>query len=735
MNYSLQNGVNWFQFSLVSALCLLVSCTMNETYQTWEIYKGGPDANNYSSLHQINKSNVKDLEVTWSFYPNDEPEGFQFWKYECNPIVIDNVMYLTSAWRWLYAIDAASGKKIWSFDPLEGERGGGVLRGVTYWSGNGQGRIFVTAGNRLYCVDAKTGTAVNSFGDNGKIILDIPQEGRELPGSVKLSTPGIIFNDLIIIGAAVAESAGAAPGDVRAYNVHTGDLVWTFHTIPQPGEFGYETWPEEAYKYAGGANNWAGMSLDEERGIVYVPTGSPTYDYYAADRHGANLFGNCLIALEAATGKYIWHFQTVHHDIWDYDLPTAPNLITVHRNGEKIDAVAQPTKMGFIYVLDRETGEAVFPVEERPVPASRIPGEQAWPTQPFPLKPESFARQAITENNIFKLSNESLEYNEQIINKLYHRGIFTPPAESETLLIPGSRGGGEWGGGAYDLESGILYINSNESPEIAKIEKVRKSTNADGQTLFEAGQGIYLTYCASCHGADKTGIEANPSLVNIDQRLKKQEMLNIIDNGAGIMPAFASLIDGYEDELLAFLTESGKDELTSGSMAPQDTSSTYLNVTAHNYLLDSLGSPLINPPWGTLNAIDMNTGEFIWKIPLGNDPEYQKPGDPPTGMENYGGPVVTAGGLVFIAATMDSMFRAFDKDTGELLWETELPGNGLATPAVYEVNGRQYVAIAVSIGENLNHNKSGVIAFARRRNHTSGQKSKWGCFFGLGTRD
>ena len=691
----------------------LAGCEVKQpSYRTWQVYKGGPEANNYSAIDQVNKSNVKNLEVAWEFYPDDAPEGFRIWKYECNPIVIDGVMYLTSAWRWLYALDAASGQQLWSFDPLQGERGGGVLRGVTYWKDpqSDHARIFVSARNRLYAVNAKTGVAVSEFGEGGSISLNVSQPERESPGSVRLSTPGIIYGDLIIIGAAVSESPDAAPGPVRAFNVRDGALVWTFNTIPKPGEFGYETWPEDAYKNVGGANNWAGMSLDEKRGIVYVPLGSPTYDYYGADRIGANLFGNCLVALEAATGKYLWHFQTVHHDLWDYDLPTAPNMVTLERDGRKIDAVAQPTKMGFVYVLDRLTGEPLFPVEERSVLASDIPGEQAWPTQPFPTKPKSFSRQHITSSDVIGYSDESYDGNLKYVNSLWSEGLFTPLGLNTTVMYPGSRGGAEWGGGAYDPESGVLFINSNDMPELGKLGKTRVKQET-AATLYQAGEQLYNSQCASCHGSDRGGVESMPSLIDLEQRLTKEEMVQIISRGSGIMPSFTKLLEQSKNELLAFLTETGKDTPVIPQQ-DQDTTTTYRNVINKQLLVDSLGRPMIKPPWATLNAIDLNSGEFVWTIPLGRHPELQLPGEPDTGMENYGGPVVTAGGLVFIAATLDGMFRAFDKDSGELLWEFELPGNGLANPAVYEIDGKQYITIAVSIGERLNHTESGMISFS-----------------------
>lgn len=698
---------------IVSVLLLgfmIISCKKEITNQSWSIYKGGADANNYSSLDQINKSNVQDLEVAWTFYPEDEPESFRIWKYECNPITVDTVMYLTSAWRWLYAIHAETGRKIWSFDPLDGRRGGGVLRGVTWWKGEGKERIFVTAGNHLISVDARNGRLDTLFGDHGRVDLNI-DEGGGRDTRVQVSTPGIIYRNLIILGAAVSESSGAAPGHVRAFDVNSGALVWTFHTIPWPGETGYETWPEDGYKFGGGANNWAGMSLDMARGMVFVPTGSPTYDYYGADRPGSNLFGNCVLALNAATGELIWYFQTVHHDIWDYDLPTAPNLITVKKDGETIDAIAQPTKMGFIYVLNRETGKPVFLVEERPVPQSKIPGEESWPTQPFPTKPAPFARQSMTQEDLAHFDPQTYTANRETLAGLWHEGIFTPPDTAGTLLIPGSRGGAEWGGGAYDPESGVIYINSNDSPELGRMAKVRKHPETTNESLYSAGQKFYNTYCAACHGADKRGIEANPSLLDISSRLEDREILDKLRTGSAIMPSFASLIKGQEEEILAFLNDTGKDILSKSDVMEDDTSTTYLNITAHGYFLDTLGRPAISPPWGTLSAINLNTGDYLWKIPLGNDPEWQKPGDPPTGTENYGGPVVTAGGVVFIASTLDRKFRAFDKDTGQLLWEYELPGNGLATPATYMINGTQYLSIAVSIGENLSHEKSGVVTF------------------------
>jgi quinoprotein glucose dehydrogenase len=498
------------------------------------------------------------------------------------------------------------------------------------------------------------------------------------------------------LGSEVSELYGAAPGDIRAYNVLTGKLEWTFHTIPHPGEPGYETWPEDAWQYVGGANNWGGMSLDEKRGIVYVPLGSPSYDYYGADRVGQNLYGNSLVALEAKTGKYIWHFQAVHHDLWDYDLPAPANLVTVEREGKMVDAVALTTKIGFLFLLDRETGEPLFPVEERPVPASTLPGEKAWPTQPFPLQPAPYARQFITEEDLADFSPASRDSIRKVFRELRYEGLYTPPDLRGTLMVPGSRGGSEWGGAAYDPATGLLFVNANESPEIARIQKATPKLSAADQTVYELGKAFYSTYCANCHGADRKGLESvNPSLLNLDQRMTQQQALQRIKSGGGKMPPFASIVEGYEEAILSYLFEINKEVMAQKSAKTADTAAQFVNLTAYSHFRDSERRPAIKPPWGTLNAINLHTGEYAWRIPLGNYPELQKEGAPPTGTENWGGPIVTAGGLVFIAATMDKKFRAFDKETGEMLWETTLPGNGYATPATYMVEGKQYVSIAV----------------------------------------
>jgi quinoprotein glucose dehydrogenase len=697
-------------FSLLVFLLLAGYQVRTDDDWTWSTYKADAESSSYAPLAQINASNVSQLKLAWTLAVNDMPPSARPGSSECNPIVVDGVMYATSAKHWVYAINAATGQQLWSFDPFDGAEGGGVSRGVTYWKSGTDSRILFTGGDQLFALDARTGKPISTFGKNGKVSMNIGLRDDPETISVIPTSPGIVYKDLLIMGAEVSELYGAQPGYIRAYDCKTGKLIWTFHTIPLPGEPGYETWPKDAYKYAGGVNDWAGMSLDTKRGIVFLALGSPSYDFYGADRKGKNLYGNSVVALDATTGRYRWHFQTVHHDLWDFDLPAPPNLVTVRKDGKIVDAVAQVTKHGFVFVLNRETGESLFPIEERPVPVSHLPGEEAWPTQPFPTKPKPFARQLMTEAD---LTNYSAAGRDSILKKfrsMRYEGLFTPPDLKGTLMLPGSRGGAEWGGAAYDPATSMLYIKSNDSPEIQSMKKVDQDQEAKDMTVFAQGKGLYMTYCVSCHGRDKNGDEPNyPSLIGLKNRMSREAALDKIRKGGGKMPAFASVIKGKERGIIAFLYEK---EQNSGKVTKFETGKTktgadkYLNLTAYGHFRDPNGNPALRPPWGMLHALNLSTGEYAWQIPLGNDEKRQEPGMPETGQEGSAGPIVTAGGLVFIGGTADKQLRAFDKSTGKLLWKTALPAVANATACSYMVKGKQYVALSVG---GAKENPSGSI--------------------------
>jgi quinoprotein glucose dehydrogenase len=511
--------------------------------------------------------------------------------------------------------------------------------------------------------------------------------------SVVLTTPGTIYRDLLIIGGRDAESLPASPGDIRAYDVRTGKLRWSFHTIPHPGEFGYETWPKDAWTYIGAANNWAGMSLDVERGIVFVPTGSAASDFYGANRLGDDLFANSLLALDAETGRRIWHFQAVKHDLWDRDFPSPPALVTVKRDGQNVPAVAQTTKHGYVFLFDRLTGKPLFPIEYRKYPASTVEGEVAAETQPLPTKPEPFARQILTEEMLTNRTPEAHQAALELFRKFRSEGQFVPPSVGkETVIFPGMDGGAEWGGPAFDPETGWLYINANE---MAWTESLVESP--PGGT---SGRALYLRHCASCHRDDLTGAPPQfPSLAGIGGRRREDEVRIIVWEGGGRMPSFSSLPPDSISAIIRFVM-TGEDKPTTGVAAGPSPIHLKYRFTGYHKFLDPEHYPAISPPWGTLNAIDLNTGEYAWKVPLGEYPELAAKGMGNTGTENYGGPIVTAGGLLFIAATnFDNKFRAFDRKTGELLWQTTLPFAGNATPATYEVDGQQFVVIAAGGGK------------------------------------
>jgi quinoprotein glucose dehydrogenase len=523
---------------------------------------------------------------------------------------------------------------------------------------------------------------------------------------IAATTPGIIFKDLLILGSIVNETLPAAPGDIRAYDVRTGKIRWTFHTIPHPGEFGYNTWPKDAWQYIGGANNWSGMSLDEKRGLVFVPTGSASFDFYGSNRKGDNLFANTLLALDAATGKRVWHFQAVRHDIWDRDFPSAPTLVTVQRNGKPVDAVAQIAKSGVVFLFERATGKPLFPIEERRVPQSDVDGEITAKTQPFPTAPPPFARQSFTEDQVTDRTPEAHKAVLERLRQVRSGGQFLPPSLQGTVILPGFDGGGEWGGAAFDPQTGRLYVNANEMPWIMRLVE-RKDTGPI------TGKSLYTQKCATCHRADRAGSPPEfPSLIGIGEKHTDSEIDNVIRKGNGRMPGFADMKPEETKAITRYIAKGEEKELDLGAGRSTAATDQKYRFDGYNKFLDPDGFPAIKPPWGTLNAIDLNKGTIAWQIPFGEHPELvEKMGI--TGSENYGGPIVTAGGVIFIGATTrDRKFRVFDKDTGGLLWQTLLPAGGNATPATYEVNGRQYVVIGAGGGKSGAPSGGSYVSFA-----------------------
>jgi len=683
----------------------------DEAARGWPAHGGNLAHTQFSPLAQINTGNVARLAVAWVHHTGDAREDNRS-QIQCNPIVVGSVLYGTSAGLKAFALDAATGRELWSFDPFAGpgERPVGVNRGLMYWEEGGEARVLFGAGPHLYALDARTGRPAAGFGRDGRV--DLREDlGRDVTGLHLVSTtPGVIWRDLVIMGMRVGEGpAPAAPGHIRAYDVRSGRLRWTFHTIPWPGEFGYETWPEDAWKRVGGANTWSGISLDAERGVVFAPTGSAAYDFWGGNRAGANLFANCILALDAATGKRLWHYQVVHHDIWDRDVPAAPILFTLRRGSRKVEALAQITKSGHVFVLDRQTGQPLFPVEEQSAPPSDLDGEKTWPTQPLPLKPPPFARQALTEADVTDRTPEARREVLEKLGRLRTGRQFIPPSRQGTVIFPGFDGGGEWGGAAIDPATGILYVNSSEMAWVLTMVDVPPKG-----AMSSAGERAYVQYCASCHGLDRRGGAAQgqivPSLVDVGQRFQAPDLITVLDKGKGTMPSFAFIPSGEKKALAAFLRgQSGPEDKDDEEKVEAGVPYT---STGYNRFFDSEGYPAVKPPWGTLNAIDLVRGETVWRVPLGEYPELTQRGIPLTGTENYGGPVVTAGGLVFIAATRDEKMHAFDKRTGRLLWQAPLPAAGYATPSTYEVGGRQYVVVAAGGGKIGTRSGDAYVAFA-----------------------
>lgn len=718
------------KYYLFYLLILLSFCSCKldseNKYDTWSSYLGDKSVSHYSSLNQIDTNNVQNLKVAWIYHTGDTNSAVKQ-QIQCNPIIIDSVLYGTSPQLKLFALNAATGKPIWIFDPFANTGKTkveiNVNRGVTYWSDGNDKRIFYTAGSFLYAIDAATGKLISSFGNDGKTDLhdDLDRDVKDL--YVVSTSPGIIYKDLLILGTRVAEGGDAAPGHIRAYDVHTGKRKWIFHTIPHPGELEYDTWEnKEAWKYTGGANCWAGMSLDEKRGVVYISTGSPTFDFYGGFRKGKNLFANCVVALNAATGKYIWHFQTIHHDLWDRDLPAPPNLVTITRDGKRVDAVAQITKTGYIFVLDRDNGKPLFPVNEMPVPdSSTLIGEEPWPTQPVPELPKSFALQSFSQADINTLVPQSSQDSiRKKIAELQTGNMFLPPSEKGTILLPGFDGGGEWGGAAYDPATGYLYINANQVPWTLTMVKANAENKRSQETVAEHGRAVYINNCMACHGKNREGNGSYPTLQDINKKYTAAQVSEIINNGRRMMPSFKQIADDDKKALLTFLLDlkkEGKNQFIATDnkeVISKTKKSPFLpyTMTGYNKLRTPEGYPASRPPWGTLTAINLNTGETMWHNPLGQYAELSKKGIPVTGTENYGGAVVTKGGLLFIAATLDGKLRAFNKRTGKLLWETTLPAAGFATPSTYEIHGKQYLVIACGGGKLDTPSGDSYVAFA-----------------------
>lgn len=644
----------------------------------WPVYGGGSDLKLYSPLNQINRSNVAKLKVAWSYDAEDGP-GYP----ETQPLMIRGVLYGLTPKHKAVALNAATGKLLWQFD--SGVEARGPNRGVTYWESGEDRRILASAKSFIYALDAKTGKIIPTFGKDGRIDLREGLGRDPETQTMNLTTPGVIYKDLLIVGGQTPENLPAPPGDIRAFEVKTGKLRWTFHTIPHPGEFGYETWPKDAWTYSGASTAWTGMALDEKRGIVFAPTGNPASFAYGADRIGDNLFSCTLLALNAETGQRIWHFQAVKHDIWDRDLSSPPTLVTVTHKGKRIDAVALTSKQGFLYLFERATGKPLFPLEEKEYPPSDVPGEQTAATQVLPTKPAPFARTHLTEDMLSNRTPEIHQWALERFRTFRGGGPFVPfGLNKETIFMPGPDGGAEWGGSAFDPTTGLLYVNSNDVAFTPSIVENKAAAS---------GRQIYLNNCASCHGASREGSPSQfPALTRLqEEKMTVQAVTAIIQKGSGRMPAFPNLNTADLQALARYVLSGENTELAGTTLAAD---APKFRPGGFRKFVDPDGYPAVAPPWGTLNAINLNTGEYAWKIPFGEYPELAAKGMKNTGTENYGGPLVTAGGILFIGATnYDNKFHAYDKSTGKLLWETTLPFGGNATPITYQLGGKQYVMI------------------------------------------
>ncbi|MEX2399315.1 MAG: PQQ-binding-like beta-propeller repeat protein [Rhodothermales bacterium] len=668
---------------------------------SWMRYEGPSGATSFSSLDQINRSNVHQLEVAWMYESPDVPR--------INPIVADTFMYVVGEDNAVVALHAGTGRELWSF-PTAGFR----ARAVSYWQSDDRSdrRVFFQEGSRyLVGLDAKTGELLEDFGTGGRVDLRYGLgPDPELVMRATGPAPGVVFEDLIIYGSSPGEGYNVAPGHIRAFNVRTGSQEWIFNTLPQPGEFGYDTWPEgrsdndnfDPNTARGGANAWGGLSVDRERGIAYVPLGSANYDFYGVDRPGKNLFANSLVALDARTGERIWHFQTVHHDLWDYDLAASPVLLTVEHEGEPVDVVAQALKQGFVFVFNRETGEPLWPIEERSVPPSKMPGEQAWPTQPFPTKPEPFL--PITFD-LDKDANPYLKDAErdsilQVVGNMDYEGLYTPPSTHPTLQIPGNSGGSNWGSTAADPGTGTFFVLARNRPMVMELKEITGTQLGTGGSPIDRGLVLYQENCSLCHGADLGGQPPAgiPSLHDVTHRLSESEFSDVLSSPRGTMPSFGHLGEGELQALRSYLATPDL-ALSSGTSDDTSTDGPVRYQSGWDHIVDSDGLPLAKPPWVRLTAYDLNEGTMKWQVPVGDEPALADRGITGTGVSIVsGGPAVTAGGLIFQAAARQLI--AYDVEDGSVLWTGDLPASGEGIPAVYEVGGRQYVVVSVPGGDD-----------------------------------
>src|SRR3954467_322237 len=704
----------------------------------WHDNLSGPDSSNYVDLDQIKKSNVDDMEVAWT-YPY-AAGGF-------NPIVVDDTVYGSGRNGALVALDASTGKEIWIHEGLNGM----TSRGINYWQSDDgkERRLLFSINNFLQAIDARTGLSIPTFGLDGTVDLrgDLPR-GEKMGWNN--NSPGKVWKNLLILGSTTGEAFISPPGDIRAYDVMTGKKIWQFHTVPRPGEFGYDTWPKDAHKYVGGANNWGSMSIDDKRGILFVPTGSATYDFYGADRLGENLFANCLLALDARTGKRLWHFQTVHHDLWDFDNVSAPQLVTVRHNGKKVDAVAHAGKTGFLYVLDRVTGKPLWPIEERPVPKSEVPGEQAWPTQPFPTKPPAFVRQSFSVDDVnpWLATPEQYEAMKERVRNARNEGMFTPPGLTDTISMPGNQGGSNWGTTAADPQKGMVFVVGVNQVAILKLEDVTKRTpepgrgGGAGNASLQAGYLAYQQYCTSCHGADLKGaLPGVASLVGVTDRMGEDAIKAVVTGGKGQMRPIDGITEAEINPIIAYLANSspsaGRGRIGGRGGAPETfppgpvvatggapqpplpprplgpfypgaggNAGTALyppdvtDVPPNRYMTDyGVLASFTKPPYTTLTAYDLNTGEIKWQVPNGDHIPTMRAGGPPNtgGVGARYGIVVTKGGVVFHGGG-DGKVRAYDEDTGEVLWTGVFNGTTSGVPVSYESKGRQYFVLLSSEG-------------------------------------